>query len=276
MISRLATIGLVCAGLYAATLGAGAFAQDESTPADPTPAATETAPAPPPATPEPTVDEQPTPFPSPVETVVPPTPEPTQDATPAPTKTAAPAQTPEKTQEPKQTATPDATATPGASPSPAATPGAKQEKRRKTSPNRSEGVAGLDDSCDEGKLVGSVVTGKASTSTSGRDCVKVDDKKSDQSDKESGDEHGDSPLGGDTPAPAYNTDGSPTTSNPGYTLATPGAAPIGVPNFFIEKFRIPPFLLPIYQAAGIQYGIRWEVLAAINEDRKSTRLNSSH
>ena len=38
-----------------------------------------------------------------------------------------------------------------------------------------------------------------------------------------------------------------------------------MPNFFIEKFRIPPFLLPIYQAAGIQYGVRWEVLAAINE-----------
>ena len=45
----------------------------------------------------------------------------------------------------------------------------------------------------------------------------------------------------------------------------PGPAQIGVPNFFIEKFRIPPFLLPIYQAAGIQYGVRWEVLAAINE-----------
>ena len=27
----------------------------------------------------------------------------------------------------------------------------------------------------------------------------------------------------------------------------------------------PPFLLPIYQAAGMQYGIRWEVLAGINE-----------
>ena len=38
-----------------------------------------------------------------------------------------------------------------------------------------------------------------------------------------------------------------------------------MPNFFIDKFRIPPFLLPIYQAAGMQYGIRWEVLAAINE-----------
>ncbi len=48
-------------------------------------------------------------------------------------------------------------------------------------------------------------------------------------------------------------------------LATAAAAPSGVPNFFIDKFRIPPFLLPIYQAAGIQYGVRWEVLAAINE-----------
>jgi hypothetical protein len=39
----------------------------------------------------------------------------------------------------------------------------------------------------------------------------------------------------------------------------------GVPNFVIRKFRVPVFLLPIYQAAGIQYGVRWEVLAAINE-----------
>ena len=53
--------------------------------------------------------------------------------------------------------------------------------------------------------------------------------------------------------------------NPASRLALPGPAPIGVPNFFIDKFRIPPFLLPIYQAAGIEYGVRWEVLAAINE-----------
>ena len=57
----------------------------------------------------------------------------------------------------------------------------------------------------------------------------------------------------------------PDPREPGYALATPGAAPIGVPNFFIDKFRIPPFLLPVYQAAGIEYGVRWEVLAAINE-----------
>ena len=38
-----------------------------------------------------------------------------------------------------------------------------------------------------------------------------------------------------------------------------------IPNFFIGRFSIPPFLLSIYQAAGIQYGVPWEVLAAINE-----------
>ena len=65
--------------------------------------------------------------------------------------------------------------------------------------------------------------------------------------------------------PGRNVDGTPTIDNPTYSLALPGPAPIGVPNFFIDKFRIPPFLLPIYQAAGIQYGVRWEVLAAINE-----------
>ncbi|HEX6020543.1 MAG TPA: lytic murein transglycosylase [Solirubrobacter sp.] len=58
---------------------------------------------------------------------------------------------------------------------------------------------------------------------------------------------------------------APSADDPTVSLAEPGAAKIGVPNFFIDKFRIPPFLLPIYQAAGTQYGIRWEVLAAINE-----------
>jgi hypothetical protein len=65
----------------------------------------------------------------------------------------------------------------------------------------------------------------------------------------------------DQPKPAD----APTAANPTYSFAIPGPAPIGVPNFFIDKFRIPPFLLSIYQAAGIQYGVRWEILAAINE-----------
>jgi Transglycosylase SLT domain len=56
----------------------------------------------------------------------------------------------------------------------------------------------------------------------------------------------------------------PSTLTPALPLALGG--PIaGIPGFFIESFRIPPFLLPIYQAAGTAYGIPWQVLAAINE-----------
>ncbi|HEX8975318.1 MAG TPA: lytic murein transglycosylase [Solirubrobacteraceae bacterium] len=57
----------------------------------------------------------------------------------------------------------------------------------------------------------------------------------------------------------------PSPSNPSFSLSLPGPAPIGVPNFFIDSFRIPPFLIPIYQAAGIEYQVPWQVLAAINE-----------
>ena len=66
--------------------------------------------------------------------------------------------------------------------------------------------------------------------------------------------------------PLRNPDGSPTAQNPGFVDALPGPSrATGVPNFVIRKFRVPIFLLPLYQAAGIQYGVRWEILAAINE-----------
>jgi hypothetical protein len=63
----------------------------------------------------------------------------------------------------------------------------------------------------------------------------------------------------------HSPGGVPTPANPTFSFSLPGAAPIGVPNFFIDSFRIPPFLLPIYQAAGIEYDIPWQVLAGINE-----------
>jgi murein DD-endopeptidase MepM/ murein hydrolase activator NlpD len=71
--------------------------------------------------------------------------------------------------------------------------------------------------------------------------------------------------------------GAPTASNPSTTIAPFGPAPIGVPNFVIDSFEIPPFLLPIYQACGTEYGIPWEVLASINkiETAFGTNLNVS-
>jgi hypothetical protein len=50
------------------------------------------------------------------------------------------------------------------------------------------------------------------------------------------------------------------------TAPAPFTAPAtAISSLLLDSFRIPPFLLPIYQAAGIQYGIHWQVLAAINE-----------
>jgi len=57
---------------------------------------------------------------------------------------------------------------------------------------------------------------------------------------------------------------SPSALTPSLPLALQSSLS-GVSPFFIESFQIPPFLLPIFQAAGTAYGIPWQVLAAINE-----------
>jgi hypothetical protein len=254
---KIFAIALCCAGLYAAVLGGMAIAQD--------PAATST------ATPEASQ--------TPAEQAFTPTPTPsTQAPTPTSTSTATPTQTATQTATPTVSSTPftpPAAATPYPSPvqtvvgSPTpgatATPGSlgldlsrKKHKRRN---GHSGNGAILDEGCldgdagkkskkKHGELVGSVVD---STSTTASECDLLNTNAPDDV------------LGGDTPRATERSDGTPTPANPGYSVATPGAAPIGVPNFFIDKFRIPPFLLPIYQAAGIEYGVRWEVLAAINE-----------
>ncbi|MBS1677379.1 MAG: lytic murein transglycosylase [Actinobacteria bacterium] len=89
---------------------------------------------------------------------------------------------------------------------------------------------------------------------------------------------GDQPLGeGGDGGAQFEPGGAPTLANPTTTIAPFGPAPIGVPNFVINSFEIPPFLLPIYQACGTEYGIPWEVLAAINkiETGFGTNLNVS-
>jgi hypothetical protein len=50
-----------------------------------------------------------------------------------------------------------------------------------------------------------------------------------------------------------------------------------VPQFYVQSFHIPPFLLSIYQAAAAAYGIPWQTLAAINEVETDygTNLNVS-
>jgi hypothetical protein len=88
--------------------------------------------------------------------------------------------------------------------------------------------------------------------------------------------------GGDQPLPEgsdggsqFTAGGAPTSANPTTTIAPFGPAPIGVPNFVIDSFEIPPFLLPIYQACGTEYGIPWEVLASINKIETAFGTNTN-
>ena len=67
-----------------------------------------------------------------------------------------------------------------------------------------------------------------------------------------------------TAAPGTHRAPAPSALTPPLPL-TLGSPISGVSSFFIESFQVPPFLLPIYQAAGTAYGIPWQVLAAINE-----------
>ena len=77
--------------------------------------------------------------------------------------------------------------------------------------------------------------------------------------------------------PEQKPNGVPTKFNPSLSVATPNPSPFGAPSFMIGQFEIPPFLLPIYQACGTQYGIPWQVLASINkiETAFGTNLNVS-
>jgi hypothetical protein len=65
-------------------------------------------------------------------------------------------------------------------------------------------------------------------------------------------------------APGKRRAPAPSALTPALPL-TLGSPISGVSGFFIESFQVPPFLLPIYQAAGTAYGIPWQVLAAINQ-----------
>jgi hypothetical protein len=175
---------------------------------------------------------------------------PTDTATAAPTETAtdAPAETPFPSPVETTIATPDATGTAAAT----ATAGRDTSQGQGTRAKHSERPANVATPRDgQARECKTATTDKHSTSTSASGCVKVEPV---------------APKLKSVHVPKLtNSDGSPAPSNPSFALAVPGPAKVGVPNFFIDKFRIPPFLLPIYQAAGMQYGIRWEVLAGINE-----------
>jgi hypothetical protein len=251
MLPRVFAKGLVAAGLYAALLGAtGAVAQDPTPSGSPeqtaTPAQTETA--------TPTQTSEPTPE---------------STGTPESTPTNTPDSTPESTPEstPSATATPEATVM--ATPTSQAGESAKGEDIDfEASVDVGEFVLDLDDEALDASGTDESLPFCPTPAQARALAKKLAKKNRKAGKKTSSSDRGLECRPRKSKKPRVkirNSDGTPTLDNPGITLATPGAAPIGVPNFMIDKFRIPPFLLPIYQAAGIQYGIRWEILAGINE-----------
>ena len=244
---RILAIALLCAALQAIFLGSGASAQvnPQGTPG---------------ASPEPTASG----------TVVP---SPTASAVPAPDQAIDPLE-PLPVPAP---ALPAPTATPGETPSaqggPTPVPPASTEQPATDKPAGDPEA----DACEVRARIDSALAklGRIrSGSTSARDCDSGSGDRSTERPKpkkRGGDSRrsGRKRSGDEDPTAGRvrlrRADGSPSVKHPSFASATVGAAPIGVPNFFIDKFRVPPFLLPIYQAAGMEYGIRWEVLAAINE-----------
>ena len=253
MVLRIVQKALLAVGVYVALLvPVGALAEDPTPEATEPPAAAETttqapsediteapteAPAEEPA-------EQPTEAPAQA-----PTEEPTQAATEVPTET--PTENPTSAPTTSPVPSPEATAT--AQPSPTPTPDEEQLQIPKRPTKKHDHAVETIKSCDE--LPRRRDGRKLSLSTIARECARLQRERAAR-------EH---LHERDKPIPPVAPDGTPTIGNPSLSVAAPGAAPIGVPNFFIDKFRIPPFLLPIYQAAGTEYGIRWEILAAINE-----------
>ena len=247
---HIATIGLLGTGLYATGLVAGADAQ--APPAAVVPAATPVS--------TPTPEATPTPTPTPEATPTPvPTPTPTPEATPTPVPTPTP--TPE--------ATPTAMPTPEATPLPAATPTEHAEAPAGTVTPVPE-ASGRDAAARSGahRRGESAVSPHRRRKPANAGPATGKQRSDHVDDPSTGTGHGDAAepaTNASAPAPFPASQGLLAGSD----LLTPSifsaAAAVRVPGFFIANFRIPPFLLPVYQAAEARYGVPWEVLAAINE-----------
>jgi len=274
-------VALCLAGIFVGTLGSGligAGATDQApVPGEPVASAptqvapqtstteaaaatsdpgTSTTPTSPPDAPPAPTDDTSTPAPAPTE---PTTPEPatTPPAPPAATTPPPPAAAPAAPPAPQQPATPKPSADPQPLGGIAGEPQAPSARKCPTAKARARARRG-------GLIVGAKVAQSRAKRLAADDAcpppkrIKASHRKPHK--HKSGRKHKRNDSGA-----LRNEQGVPTLSNPTTSLALPGPATIGVPNFFIDKFHIPVFLLPIYQAAGMQYGVPWEVLAAINE-----------
>ncbi|MGK2877224.1 MAG: lytic murein transglycosylase [Solirubrobacterales bacterium] len=138
-------------------------------------------------------------------------------------------------------------------------PGSTAPKKT-TAPSTGSGSTGSgstggddSDSSDSAKKKSSSGTRKSTTRAKKRKSSSGDDGLAVDSD------------GGGGSGGGSNGGGTTTAGDPLDIGGESSSGPISVPNLVLKQFQIPPFLLPIYQAAGTEYGIRWEILASINE-----------
>ena len=226
---HLVAIGLVGTGLYATGLAAAADAQA------PTPAPTAEAP-------DPTPISSVTPAPTPEATVDPvPTPEATVEPTPTPKPTGDPVPTasPEATADPVPTPTPEATASPVPTPTPEALP--SPTPKRALAPARATDAA----------------RSTRARAEAGSDRRETNGTRP-SADRQPPSEHmSAAPPGAELPMGPPSGDLAQD-----FRLAT---LSMSVPVGITSQFRVPLFLLPVYQSAADRYGVPWEILAAINE-----------
>jgi len=74
-------------------------------------------------------------------------------------------------------------------------------------------------------------------------------------------------LGPTAPSPSLFAGANPLSGVLPGSWEDPFIVPGGtlVPQYLIDIYHVPTFLLPIFQSAGSAYGVPWQVLAAINE-----------
>ncbi len=186
------------------------------------------------------------------------------EAPPTPALTAPPPPAPDGRCEEVETATPptnplvpdpDCYVTP---PTPEPSESTKEDRKKSKKDSKDEKSEDDGETCDKDAREMTREEHERCKREAERERAKEEKRKAAERDKESK-----SDGGAKAPPPARKPDGSPTRSNPAYVEApAPGKS---VPTFVIRKFRVPPFLLPIYQAAAVQYGVSWADLAAINE-----------
>jgi hypothetical protein len=134
---------------------------------------------------------------------------------------------------------------------------APKSKTTPSAPSGSTG-SGSDGSSDETSSGDSKK--KSSTDTKKKSTTKTKKKKSSVRDDGLA-------VDGDGGGSGGGSNGGESTAGDPLDIGSEAASggPVSVPSLVLNQFEIPPFLLPIYQAAGTQYGIRWEILASINE-----------